>query len=209
MPVVKLSTPTCSLCTSSNKFFHLVRAALFSPRQGGEGKARQELEMLKHISHIYKIIICQQPVWRIHSTLLIIWCIWGELSFTQRHKQPAFSISSLFVLSLPVPFMVSHLSSLWILNMQANMQSNIQNAVFVITCGAHFSKQYPRVWVSYTVYYQYPAKEACVCEIVFWGIEEEVSWVLHLCLLWDGAPPWLTISVSSNKFSFSRMWEAA
>ena len=98
-----------------------------------------------------------------------------------------FPISSRSVLSLSVAFILSFLTSQCILNMQAHSE----NAAFVITW-RHNSlyKQYSRVLgfiYSVLSFILQKKKESMWQQIFFWGMVEEVSWVLCkvLCLLWD------------------------
>lgn len=94
-----------------------------------------------------------------------------------------FPISSRSVLSLSVAFILSFLTSRCILNMQANVQAHSENAAFVITW-RHNSlyKQYSRVLgflYSVLSFILQKKKKACDCKIhFFWGMAEEVSWVL-------------------------------
>lgn len=52
---------------------------------------------------------------------------------------------------------------------------------------AHFSKQYPRVWVSYIVYYQYPAKKGmCLQNCFFEGLRKKlVEFYIKLCACYE------------------------
>lgn len=122
-----------------------------------------------------------------------------------------FPISSRSVLSLSVAFILSFLTSRCILNMQANVQAHSENAAFVITW-RHKSlyKQYSRVlgflYSVLSFILQKKKKKACDCKIhfffFFWGMAEEVSWVL--CKVF-----FFLCKVQLKTFSFSWMLEAA